>query len=196
MIEFINVTKKYFLKTILKNINFKIKDGTINLLIGENGSGKSTILKLISKTIYPSSGKIYVNNKCVYIQEKYNLPRHINSYDYINFLERINYIDLSYYVKLFDIPNLEIKKLSKGNLQKLSLISAIASKASIILLDEPTEGMDKNMKEKYLKEIVKLEKKGKTIVISTHDILDYSMMKTNTLYLSGGNLIEGDNWIL
>lgn len=190
MIKFINVYKKYLNKIILNDISFTLENNSFTLLVGENGSGKSTILKLISKHIQKTSGKIDVDGSVAYLQEKYTLPRHIDVKTYISFLESLYNVDLSYYVKYLDIPKIKIRELSKGNLQKLGIISLIASKAEILLLDEPSEGMDSETKKKFLNILSTFKKENKTIVISTHDPKDYIKLKTNTIYLREGTICE------
>lgn len=190
MIKFINVYKKYLNKIVLNDISFTLENNSFTLLVGENGSGKSTILKLISKHIQKTSGKIDVDGSVAYLQEKYTLPRHIDVKTYISFLESLYNVDLSYYVKYLDIPKIKIRELSKGNLQKLGIISLIASKAEILLLDEPSEGMDSETKKKFLNILSTFKKEKKTIVISTHDPKDYIKLKTNTIYLREGTICE------
>jgi ABC-2 type transport system ATP-binding protein len=190
MIKFINVYKKYLNKIVLNDISFTLENNSFTLLVGENGSGKSTILKLISKHIQKTSGKIDVDGSVAYLQEKYTLPRHIDVKTYISFLESLYNVDLSYYVKYLDIPKIKIRELSKGNLQKLGIISLIASKAEILLLDEPSEGMDSETKKKFLSILSTFKKEDKTIVISTHDPKDYIKLKTNTIYLREGTICE------
>ena len=190
MIKFINVYKKYLNKIVLNDISFILENNSFTLLVGENGSGKSTILKLISKHIQKTSGKIDVDGSVAYLQEKYTLPRHIDVKTYISFLESLYNVDLSYYVKYLDIPKIKIRELSKGNLQKLGIISLIASKAEILLLDEPSEGMDSETKKKFLNILSTFKKENKTIVISTHDPKDYIKLKTNTIYLREGTICE------
>jgi ABC-2 type transport system ATP-binding protein len=190
MIKFINVYKKYLNKIVLNDISFTLENNSFTLLVGENGSGKSTILKLISKHIQKTSGKIDVDGSVAYLQEKYTLPRHIDVKTYISFLESLYNVDLSYYVKYLDIPKIKIRELSKGNLQKLGIISLIASKAEILLLDEPSEGMDSETKKKFLSILSTFKKENKTIVISTHDPKDYIKLKTNTIYLREGTICE------
>jgi ABC-2 type transport system ATP-binding protein len=190
MIKFINVYKKYLNKIVLNDISFTLENNSFTLLVGENGSGKSTILKLISKHIQKTSGKIDVDGSVAYLQEKYTLPRHIDVKTYISFLESLYNVDLSYYVKYLDIPKIKIRELSKGNLQKLGIISLVASKAEILLLDEPSEGMDSETKKKFLSILSTFKKEDKTIVISTHDPKDYIKLKTNTIYLREGTICE------
>ena len=191
MIEFREASKTYLNKTILDKINLKINDGDFILLIGENGSGKSTMIKIISGLIKANNKNMVMHNECnAYLPEKFSLPRNINTKDFIKFLEETFNTDLSYYIRYLIIPNKKIGELSKGNLQKLGLISLIASKLDTLILDEPTEGMDSEVKKKYLELIKILNKEGKTIIISTHNPKDYAKFNLRKIYVKGGNISE------
>ena len=190
MIEFINAKKCYCNKIIIDNINLVINDGDFILLIGKNGSGKSTILKLIAGVINIDKKMIYKNLYNAYLPEKFSLPRNLYVKEFILFLEETFNIDLSYYINYLVIPNKKIKELSKGNLQKLGIITMISSKLNTILLDEPTEGMDNELKKKYLFLIKDLHKKGKTIIISTHNPKDYISLNPRKIYLNEGKIYE------
>ncbi len=192
MIEINNLSKTYGRKIILKDVNLKIEEGSITLLIGENGSGKSTLLKIIGGII-KADNKKSINNNIIssYLPEKFMLPRNLRVSYYINFLENLYLIKLGYYIDFLNIPvSKKIKELSKGNLQKLGLLYVIASNNNLILLDEPTEGMDKELKKKFISVIAKLHKEGKTIIVSTHDKGDYSRMNPNIVNIKEGNAVE------
>lgn len=192
MIEINNLNKTYHKKKILNNVNLKIEDGSITLLTGENGSGKSTLLKIIGGIIYPDNKKsINLNYISSFLPEKFMLPRNLKVKYYINFLQNLYLIKLDSYVEFLNVPlDKKIKELSKGNLQKLGLLYVIASKNKLILLDEPTEGMDKELRKKFVSVISKLHKEGHTIIISTHDKADYFRMNPNVIKIEGGNVIE------
>ena len=192
MIEIKKLSKTYHKKNILNNINLTIEEGSLTLLTGENGSGKSTLLKIIGGLIYPD------NKKCIncdyissFLPEKFMLPRNLKVKYYINFLQKLYFTKLDYYIEYLNIPiDKKIKELSKGNLQKLGLLYVIASNNKVILLDEPTEGMDKELKKKFIGVISKLHKDGHTIVVSTHDKADYSRMNPTILKVEEGDIDE------
>jgi ABC-2 type transport system ATP-binding protein len=186
-------SKKYNAKEVFNNVNLEISDNEFVLLIGENGSGKSTLLKSISGLIYPEKeNMIYKNNYNAYLPEKFSLPKNLTVKEFVSFLEDFFKIDLSYYVNNLVIPNLKIKELSKGNLQKLGIISIIATKLSTIILDEPTEGMDVELKKKFIDILKILHKEGKTIIISTHNPKDYNSFKCRKIFMKDGNIYENN----
>jgi len=193
MIKFMEASKKYNAKEVFKNVNLTIKDNEFVLLIGQNGSGKSTLLKSISGLVFPDKNNmIYKDNYNAYLPEKFSLPKNLTVKEFVAFLEEFFNTDLTYYLNNLIIPNLKIKELSKGNLQKLGIISIIATKLSTIILDEPTEGMDDDLKKKFIDILKKLHKEGKTIIISTHNPKDYNSFKNRKIFVQDGNIYENN----
>ena len=171
MIEFIDVNYYYGKKCTLKNVNLKIDDGTFNLFIGHNGSGKSTTIKLILNLIHNKEGIINRSYKSYcYMPEKTILP------DYITIEEFLS--DLSYlsgncnyerYLELFNMDKTQlISSLSKGNKQKVALIQLLMEDKDLYVLDEPTNGLDQESINLLIKLLKEKNKKGKTIIVVTH----------------------------
>ncbi len=188
MIKTINLKKTYNHKVILKDVNLEFDNASVILLVGHNGSGKSTLLKLIGSIIYPDNKNMIetVESSC-YIPEKFNLPRSLSVKYYIKFLENLFLVRLDYFIDYLDIPlKKKVRELSKGNLQKLALLYVIASNKKLILLDEPCEGMDKDLKKKFISIISRLVKDNKTVIISTHDKGDYSRMSPRIINIEDG----------
>lgn len=191
MIKLNKLIKKYNHKIILNDVNLTINDGDLVLLLGENGSGKSTLLKIIGNVIYPEKSEMLRSYEILsYLPEKFTLPKNLSVRYYINFLEELYYVSLKDYVNYLEIPNKKIRELSKGNLQKLGLLYIIASNNDLILLDEPTEGMDKELKKKFIQVINKLHKDNRTIIVSTHDRSDYTRMNPRIIEVVKGNVNE------
>jgi ABC-type multidrug transport system ATPase subunit len=190
MIKFEEVSKNYYDKKILEKINIDINSGEFVLLVGDNGTGKSTLLKLLSHVIYPSCKKIIKSDMFnAYLPEKFSLPKTLTVKEFVDFLESYFVKNLYDYLTYLDIPNKRIGSLSKGNLQKLGLLTVIASNNNTILLDEPCEGMDESLKKKFI-EILKKLKNSKTIIISTHSPSFYKTFKPRILYFKDGNIYE------
>lgn len=171
MIEFKNVNYFYGKKQALNNVNLTIKDGSFNLFIGHNGSGKSTTVKLILNLIHKEKGEIKRDYKSYcYMPEKTILP------DYITIEEFLS--DLSYfskdsnYEKYLEIFNMDkkqlISSLSKGNKQKVALIQLLMEDKDLYVLDEPTNGLDQESINILIKLLKERNKKGKTIIVVTH----------------------------
>ena len=195
IIEFKNVSYLKNNSMILENISFSLKKNKYNVIIGKNGSGKSTILKLIVGLEKISGGQIFIDNEeLVYKRDElYKIRKKTG----IVFQESNEYIigetvaeslifgmennriplekmkeNMAKYVKLFKLENIIDKKtvnLSGGEKQKVALVGAVITEPDIILLDEVTEMWDKATKEKMNGIIEKFLEDGKTVVSVTHN---------------------------
>lgn len=184
-----NIKKTYKRKVVLNDINISLNKGDFVILIGINGSGKSTLIKLLAGLLRTDKNKEIKLNDVAYLPEKLTLPKTLSVKDYLKYLECDNNVDLSYYVNYLEVPYKLIKELSKGNLQKLGLLYLISSKKEYLLLDEPTEGMDQNLKKKFIDILKNENQKGKTIIISSHQKKDYQRIKHREILIEGGNVI-------
>ena len=176
-----NISKIYDGKTIIQPFNFAIQKGSSIAIVGHNGCGKSTLIKMMAGLIQPTTGKIsYPNGRPLfhYLPEKfYPTPLKANTY-----LERMGEIDgiskkelkkricilaEDFYVGEF--LNVPMKSLSKGTLQKIGVIQALLYEPEILLLDEPLSGQDEDSKKVFIHKINKLREKGTTIIMSCHE---------------------------
>ena len=185
-IVFENVTKKIGRNIVVDNASFTIKSNSITGLKGINGSGKTMIMRLISGLIYPTSGKVFIENKK--LGEDISFPDSIgimlenpaflngyNGYDNLRILADIKSIinedDICEVMKLVGLEygNRLAKKYSLGMKQRLGLASALLGEPPILILDEPTNSLDEDGVE-MVKKILRQEKeRGATIVLSCHD---------------------------
>jgi len=191
MLEFINVTKQFEKVTAVKNVSFKIEDGKVLGIVGRNGAGKSTIFRMILNLLEPTEGKILLNgkkissedlNKIGYLPEEGSLlPQYkvLDICEYYGALKLLSKQDtlnnLRIWLNEFNIPeylDAKIKKLSKGNRQKIQFIVSILHNPDFIILDEPFSGLDPVSVEELEKQILKLKAQGKTIIFSSH-IMDH-----------------------
>ena len=189
MITVSNLNKEYGSNIVLNNLNFEIEPGKIYGLLGRNGVGKTTLLKILSNQIVSYTGEVKLDGEIV--------KENQNSTDNILFVsefmvpdsmkgEKVNTIlkfasnmlpnwDEDYKDELLQEfklnPKLSIKKLSKGNRNLLSLIIGLASGTKYTLYDEPSVGLDANNRYKFYQQIMKLsETSERTSIISTHII--------------------------
>lgn len=174
-IRLVSITKIYKKKIVLNNINLTFNLGKCYMLVGENGSGKSTILKLITGLIYPSKGLIDNSNLTIsYVPEKVSLPMHVKVIDFLNILkeikqasdEKINY--LIDYFELSDAKNKKLKELSKGMLQKVLIIQSLMVDTDVYIFDEVLNGLDKNNQDKFINLLNELKSKNKLVLITSH----------------------------
>lgn len=194
-----NLTFAYEEKKILENFSCSIEQGNFVAIVGENGAGKSTLLNLILHNLKPLSGKIkifgddidqknhyqdiaYVSQSSV--QNYRNFPTTVIEviYNHLKFLKvkvpPEKYLDL---VGLTEHQNKVLSELSGGQLQRVALAAAMIKNASLILLDEPTTGIDKKFSREFFGFLQEIASSGKTIVIVTHalddaiDFIDYAI---------------------
>lgn len=182
IIEMHNVTKKVNNnRIILKDINLSIDKGDAVAFIGHNGTGKSTMLRLISGLTPISSGKILTvpNLDFEFIPEHF--PKiNMTVDEYIQSVGRINGIpagelqakskelyNLFYIDDMIEIP---IKHLSKGSIQKVAVIQALLCKPDVLLLDEPLAGQDIKSQKNFMKIVKQMNDDGVTLIMSCHEL--------------------------
>lgn len=169
---------------LFENANIQIPKNKITMLVGPNGVGKTTLLKIIAGIIKPQMGKVSVNNKDLfYLPQRIKYPQGITLQEYIEssfykqnwkwFLtkeEKDKVNEMLNILELSDKKYTLIDNLSSGELQKANMALGLMSEAHILLLDEPTANMDLINKIKILNMIKKLTQTGITCIIVLHDI--------------------------
>ena len=207
LIEIKNLTKDYGNQRGIFDINLSINKGEMIGFVGTNGSGKTTTIRSILGFIKPTSGSAYVNGleSWKYQSEIAKLvgyvPGEIAFPDLktgTNFLksqaEYKNINDLSYadsLIKELQLdPKANLKRMSKGMKQKTALVAALMADSPIIILDEPTTGLDPLMRDAFLDIIKKEHKKGKTIFMSSHMFNEMEETCDKVALISDGHIID------
>lgn len=207
MIELRDVTKVIKKNTVLNHINYMFQESNVYGLYGENGSGKTMLLRAIAGLIVPSEGEIIYNGKKLHkdisfpdntgivIENMELLPR-FTARENLKLLAKIKKqatdadIDEALYaVGLDPESHMKVKKFSLGMKQRLNIAQAIFEKQNVILLDEPTNALDKEGVELIYKLIAKEKQRGATIVIATHHKEDLVKMCDVVLKISNGELL-------
>ncbi|WP_051457509.1 ABC transporter ATP-binding protein [Acholeplasma granularum] len=189
MLEVKNVTLKYGDFIAVDDLSFEVQKGEIFGLLGTNGAGKTTTFRTIMGLLYPSSGFVRYNNKFVsydtvdeigYMIEERSLLTKLTVKDLILYFGQLKNVEvktilerLDYWLDRFNIKdykNKKIKELSKGNQQKIQFISALINEPSLLVLDEPFSGLDVINIEMFVEVIREYQKKGCTIIFSSHQI--------------------------
>ena len=197
-----NLYKKFDNREILKNINLTIPKGKIIGLLGKNGMGKTTLIKLINDLLTPTSGEILINGKNPGVQSK----------KVISYLPERTYLDkgmtvkqvLKYFEEFYDNFNreraekllkdldLEINKkishMSKGMQEKLQLILVMSREAELYILDEPLGGVDPATRDYILDTILSNFKEGASVLISTHLIADIERILDDVIFIDKGEI--------
>ncbi|MDE9752573.1 ABC transporter ATP-binding protein [Staphylococcus delphini] len=171
-----NLNKKYK-KSILENVTFELEEKKIYTLLGRNGVGKTTLLKIIAGLVSPNNGKIEKNNKSVlYIPEHTYFLDFLSGYDNLCLIcdvYNISKNELNKMIERYGIKSFVyelVVNYSQGMKHQLSLISAFLINPDVLLLDEPLTSLDPINIENFKMYIKEFSSKNKTVVISTHII--------------------------
>lgn len=203
LLEFKNVYKSFGKKEILKNINLKISKGKIVGLLGKNGMGKTTLIKLINDLLTPTSGEVLINGKkpsvesklnIAYLPERTYLDKNMTINETLKFFsEFYSNFNLERANKLLDDLNLDreqrIIKMSKGMQEKLQLVLVMSRDVDLYILDEPLGGVDPATRDYILDTILSNFKEGATIIISTHLIADIERILDEVIFIDKGEII-------
>ena len=190
MIKVKNLIMTYGNFTALDKVNFEVEKSTIQGLLGENGAGKTTTMRCLLGLTYADSGEMYINDDLVarknnnirkkvsYLAGDFRPYENFTAQNYFKYILSIEnniskkYLELAERFKL-DLRK-KIKELSKGNKQKVGIIQAFMKDPQILILDEPTSGLDPNYQKVFRDLIFEEKSEGKTILLSSHDLLEIS----------------------
>ncbi|RLZ11720.1 ABC transporter ATP-binding protein [Faecalibacter macacae] len=201
-----DLTKKYGNQLALNKVSFSIEQGEVVGLLGPNGAGKSTLMKSITNAIIPDNGEILVNNSSVntnpietksqigFLQE--NNPLYMDMYvkEYLEFVMNIRgekkqrVAEVIAEVGLTPEQHKKINQLSKGYKQRVGLAQAILSKPEILILDEPTNGLDPNQIIE-IRELIREIGKNTTIILSTHIMQEVEALCSRVILLNKGEIV-------
>ena len=213
MIEVKNFTKKYGDFLAVENISFTVKDGEIVGLLGPNGAGKSTTMNAITGYIEQTDGEIIVNGydtikKAQKAKREIGyMPEGVPLYDDLSIKEFVTYMaelrkvnrkerkqkveDIIKKVGLLDMKNKLIKNLSRGQKQRVSLAGALIGDPKILILDEPTVGLDpKQITE--IRSLIKDLGKNHTVILSSHILSEVSQICDKVVIINKGKLVAED----
>ena len=205
-----NLTKLYHQQTALDHISLEIQKGEIVGLLGPNGAGKTTMMRSIAGSLSFDEGKIWVNgidnqeypfrtkSMIGYLPE--NNPLYLDMYvkEYLSFVADIHHIDKRGISQIIEKVGLEeeqakkIHQLSKGYKQRVGLAQAIIFNPEILILDEPTNGLDPNQIIEIRRLISELGKE-KTVILSTHIMQEVEALCSRVILLDKGKILQDRN---
>lgn len=209
-VSFNNVTKEFKNKTVLKGVSFNIEAGDIYGLIGENGAGKTTLLKLIVNLLKPTSGNIQVLGKEIK-KDSYDYLRNIGALidepvfykkltlyenfkvhcEYLGFYDEEKLESVLKRVGLHNKKDRKIKELSFGEKQRLAIAYALITEPELLILDEPTNGLDTIAIVELREILLKLNREfNTTIIISSHAINELETLVNKVMFLKNGEIVE------
>ncbi|WP_026485796.1 metal ABC transporter ATP-binding protein [Caldanaerobius polysaccharolyticus] len=214
-VEVKNVSFSYGRNQVLNNVSFTVKNGEFIAVIGPNGSGKSTLMNLIIGKLKPSTGQIYILGKNAqsfsqkhligYVPQRsfsFNIsfPASVSEvvemglYASIGLFKKLNpqhrkrVEDALKLVDMYDYKDALIGNLSGGQMQRVFIARCIVSDPQILILDEPTVGIDARSERNLFELLERLNKSGITIIMVTHDIMAITDKVNRIVCLSGGKV--------
>ena len=203
LLEIKKLNKSFDNKEILKNINLKIKHGRIIGLLGKNGAGKTTIIKLINDLLTPTSGEILVNGKKIGVETK-KIISYLPERTYLNKQMKVSEV-LSFFNDFYDNFDIEkakkllidldldinqnLSKMSKGMQEKVQLVLVMSRNADLYILDEPLGGVDPATRDYILDTILSNFSENASVIISTHLISDIERILDDVIFIDKGKII-------
>lgn len=198
-----NLCKNFDNKIILKDVNLSIQKGRIVGLLGKNGMGKTTLIKLINDLLTPTSGEVLINGETPnvnskrvisYLPERTYLDKSMKVSQIITFFEEFydnfNKEKAIKLLKDLDLDiNAKINKMSKGMQEKLQLILVMSREAELYILDEPLGGVDPATRDYILDTILSNFNEGASVIISTHIISDIERILDDVIFIDKGKII-------
>jgi len=214
-IEILSLTKDYPLgqwrpgkRRSLDNLSLEVHDGEIFGFLGPNGAGKTTTLKLLMNLIFPTSGTARIRGRSIEDVQMHReigyLPEQPYFYDYLTARELLDYFARFFgytpaerrervarfldCVGMTQAANIQLRKFSKGMLQRVGIAQAILHNPNVVFLDEPMSGLDPIGRREVRDIILGLKREGRTVFFSTHVLTDAEMLCDRVGVLVGGKL--------
>lgn len=203
-----HICKYYAGKPALNKLSFVVPENSICGLMGPNGAGKTSLLRILTRILYPDSGQIYLKNRVLnnisiaeigYLPEERGLYRKMKAGEHLVYLARLRGLSgteaktrVAGWFRHFDIMDWwqqEIEALSKGMQQKLQFIAAIIHQPWFVILDEPFSGFDPVNLEKVREEILHLQQRGYTVLLATHRMDSVEQLCDYIVLMDRGSLI-------
>lgn len=212
MIELKNVTKKFGLNTAVNNISVKFDDGEIIGFLGPNGAGKSTTMNMMTGYISTTSGSIEINGFDIlkdadkakkligYLPENPPLYMDMTVMEYLKFVFELKGVKLDKkkhieeimdLVKIVNVKDRIIKNLSKGYKQRVGIAQALIGNPEVLILDEPTVGLDPNQIQE-IRTLIRNLGRNRTVIISSHILSEITSVCSKVLIINHGKLVIYD----
>src|SRR2546429_3437588 len=211
MIKIQHIYKSYRKVDALKGLSLQIPQGSIYGLIGPNGAGKTTLIRILAALLTPTRGEVWfdgeevvrqpalIQRKVGYMPDFFGVYPDLTAVEYLEFYAGIHGIlrkkqastvnDLLELVDLSSRRDANVETLSRGMKQRLCLARALVHDPEILLLDEPASGLDPRARVELRELMRTLQGMGKTIIISSHILLEMAEMCSEVAIIQGGNLV-------
>ncbi len=195
----------------VNNVNFALKRGEIVTLLGPNGAGKTTLMRLLSGYLEPSSGSVSILGHDIttarqealknigYVPENSPLYGDMTVFEYFLFIAKLRCMDDSAFQERYNeivnnfelktVINQRIETLSKGFRHRTAIAGALLTKPQVLILDEPTEGLDPNQKHVF-RQFIKSYGQRNLVVVSTHIMEEVEALATRVIMMNKGRIIK------
>lgn len=206
-IKTFGLSKKYGTLTALAPLDLEVKKGEILGFLGPNGAGKTTTIRAMLGLIKPTSGrceifgidsqrdKVKAHKRLAYVPGESNFWPSLTGAETLRLLGNIHgQVDEKYrdqLMKLFKFdPNMKVRTYSKGNRQKINIIAALMTRADLLIMDEPTTGLDPIMEQAFKQSVLEAKERGQTVFLSSHILEEVETLCDRIGILRAGKLIE------
>ncbi len=197
-----HIGKTYDKHSVLKDINLAVRKGEAIALVGENGCGKSTLIRILSGLTPPSQGRVSAapGSQCAFVPDRFDkvnmtIPRYLS---HMRLLGGAETEEPEPYYGLFslgDMLDTPMKYLSKGTLQKAAVIQALTSACNIMFLDEPLSGQDTASQYQFARELKKRKAAGMAIVMACHEPFLIEELADVVYQFKEGILVSGESYV-
>ena len=203
LVKCTDLCKSFGSKKILDNVNLEIPEGRIVGLLGQNGMGKSTLIKLICDLLTPTSGEILIDGHPVGVESK-SMISYLPERIALNKSMTVNEV-IAYYKDFYDNfdeskarrlledlgldTSMKLSKMSKGMQEKVQLVLVMSRRARLYILDEPMGGVDPATRDYILDTILSNFEEGASVVISTHLISDIEKILDDVVFIDRGRIV-------
>lgn len=210
LIKFQNVSKRYGSFQALRDVSFEVKEGEIVGFLGPNGAGKTTAMRILSGFFPPTSGKVFVRGVDMfrhphkakraigYLPETVNLYPDMRVSEYLRFVAKLKDVpahELGGHVRakmsfcgLLEVGHRQIGRLSKGYRQRVGLAQALMADPPVLVLDEPTTGLDPTQI-KDIRELIRALGQNRAVILSTHILPEVSMLCNRVMMINQGEIL-------
>jgi ABC-2 type transport system ATP-binding protein len=205
----VEAVSKYYGHVVgVRELSFSVEQGEIFGFLGPNGAGKTTTIRLLMQLLYPSLGRIYLFDKPIeagdiahrerigYLPGEFTPYRNISSLQFLNYMAKYRSNQPSLRPQLLKNFGLteqnlhqKIKNLSHGNRQKVGIIHAMEHSPDLVILDEPTLGLDPLMQEAFYEALIDLQQNGKTIFLSSHNLPEVEKICHRVAIIREGSIV-------
>ena len=207
IIETNNLCKSYGKSRGIIDVNLKIKEGEIFGFVGPNGAGKSTTIRTLLNFIFPTSGSARILGKDMVKEsseiKKYigYVPSEVKFYDEVkvkdiikysaSFYNNVNKEEIDKLYKILDVDvNKKMSELSLGNKKKVAIVQALIHKPKLLILDEPTNGLDPLIQKKLFELLEEARKNGTTVFLSSHNLVEVESLCDRVAVIKDGKIID------